>query len=348
MVSALYRCLATASLLLIVFTGCGPKGIRVPVPGRAKVVTATPPATAPAAAPVMKEEAPQTEKEAEAKTSPAATPPEKSPAAEVSPPTARSQPGESSPAPAEAKKEDPSPLPGGEGKEQTLYADSFADLKGSVKRHVDGKTQQEVPGNTRTVYMFRGMPEEGALVLQVLEDMKTSGPDEKPGVLSLSWQEVPGKLPFSGFVYLGRAAAAERMTLEPVQLAKSAADLQNLHISFRYRAINDKAVEKGDAGENAKAAKPVKLDMGWRFEPALADSFKKRLDFGKFTATDEWGTVDVCLKDGTNMETFLRTLADEHPVSFKIVWAQGDPIANYHAGDTLLIDDIVIKSVPAK
>ena len=106
MVSALYRCLATASLLLIVFTGCGPKGIRVPVPGRAKVVTATPPATAPAAAPVMKEEAPQTEKEAEAKTSPAATPPEKSPAAEVSPPTARSQPGESSPAPAEAKKEE--------------------------------------------------------------------------------------------------------------------------------------------------------------------------------------------------------------------------------------------------
>ena len=196
--------------------------------------------------------------------------------------------------------------------------------------------------------MFRGMPEEGARVLQVLEDMKPSGPDEKPGVLALSWQEVPGKLPFSGFVFLGRAAATERMALPPVQLAKSAADLQNFHISFRYRAINDKAVEKGDAAEKAKDAKPVKLPISWRFEPALADSYKKRLDFGKFTATDEWGTVDVCLKDGTNMEAFLRTLADEHPTAFKIVWTQGDAIANYHAGDTLLIDDIVVKGGPAK
>jgi hypothetical protein len=48
------------------------------------------------------------------------------------------------------------------------------------------------------------------------------------------------------------------------------------------------------------------------------------------------------------MEAFLRMLADEHPTAFKIVWAQGDSIANYHAGDTLLIDDIVVKSVPEK
>jgi hypothetical protein len=138
------------------------------------------------------------------------------------------------------------------------------------------------------------------------------------------------------------------MTLPPVQTAKSAADLKDIRISFRYRAVNVKAVEKGDATENAKDAKPVKLPISWRFEPALADSFKKRLDFGKFTATDEWGTVDVCLKDGTNMEAFLRMLADEHPTAFKIVWTQGDAIANYHAGDTLLIDDIVVKSGAAK
>jgi hypothetical protein len=219
---------------------------------------------------------------------------------------------------------------------------------GSVKRNVEGKTRQEVPGNTRLVHMFRGMPEEGSLVLQVLEDMKTSGPDEKPGVLALSWQEVPAKLPYSGFVYLGRAAAMERLTLPPVLRAKSAADLQNLRITFRYRAVNVKAVEKGDAGENAKVAEPVKFDMGWRFEPMLPDSFKKRLDFGKFTATDEWGTVDMSLADGMNMATFLLALTDERPAGFKIVWAQAGPITSYHPGDTLLIDDIRIKREASK
>src|SRR6185503_9019475 len=112
-----------------------------------------------------------------------------------------------------------------------------------VKLNADGKTRQEVPGNTRVVHMFRGMPEEGTLLLQVLEDMKTSGPDEKPGVLALSWQEVPGKLPYCGFVYVGRAAAAERLTLPPVQTAKSAADLKDIHISFRYRGINVEAMK---------------------------------------------------------------------------------------------------------
>jgi hypothetical protein len=345
MVAASHRWLGMASLLLIVYAGCGPKGIGIPVPGQPKVITPTPAVRAPVSAPVVKEAPPAEAATEETVGAPAALPAEKSPAGEAALPAAKSLPSESSPVAAEAKKEDP--LPGGDGKEQTLYADSFADVKGSVKRHVEGKIVQEVPGNTRMVFMFRGMPEEGALVLQVLEDEKTSGPDEKPGVLALSWQEVPGKLPYCGFVYLGRGAAEERLTLPPVQTAKSAADLKDIRISFRYRAVNVKAAKKGDA-ENAKPAEPVKLTVGWRFEPVLADSFKKRLDFGKFTATDQWGTVDVGLKDGTNMEAFLRMLADEHPTAFKIVWAQGDSIANYHAGDTLLIDDIVVKSGPAK
>lgn len=344
MAAASHRWLGMASLLFVVCAGCGPKGIGIPVPGQPKVITPTPAVRAPVAASVVKEDAPPAEAAVEKKAeTPAAPPPEKSPAGEAALPTAKAPPSESAPAAAEGELAAKVPPTG-----EALYADSFADVKGSVKRHVEGKTVQEVPGNTRLVHMFRGMPEEGALVLQVLEDMKTSGLDEKPGVLALSWQEVPGKLPYCGFVYVGRAAAAERMTLPRVQTAKSAADLKDIRISFRYRAINVKAAEKGDGGANAKAAGPMKLQMGWRFEPALPDSFKKRLDFGKITATDEWGTADVCLKDGTNMEAFLRMLADEHPTAFKIVWAQGDSIANYHAGDTLLIDDIVVKSVPAK
>ena len=40
--------------------------------------------------------------------------------------------------------------------------------------------------------------------------------------------------------------------------------------------------------------------------------------------------------------------AEEKPTSFKIVWAQGGPITNYHAGDTLLIDDIAVTAAATK
>jgi hypothetical protein len=284
----------------------------MPLPMRPKVVAA-PPIT-PAAPPVAKEAAPAAETPAETRPdSSAADPPGKSPAAEAPVPAAEASPPDKAP-PAEER--------------QTLFSDSFADVKGSIKRNVEGKARVEVPGNTRVAHMFRGMPVEGALVLQILEDMKTEGPDGKPGVLALSWQEVPGKLQYSGFTYLG--GTEDRILLTALLPAKTADDLANFRLSLRYRGVNDTATE------------PVKLSITWRLEPMLPDSYNKRLDLGTFTATDEWGKLDICLKDGTNAEAFLRTLAEERPTSFKIVWGQGSPIANYHAGDTLLIDEIAV------
>ena len=74
----------------------------------------------------------------------------------------------------------------------------------------------------------------------------------------------------------------------------------------------------------------------------LADSYAKRLDLGTFTVTGEWGSFEMGLADGKNSEAFLRAIADENPPSFKIIWSQTGPLANYRSGDTLLIDDIVI------
>jgi riboflavin biosynthesis pyrimidine reductase len=54
----------------------------------------------------------------------------------------------------------------------------------------------------------------------------------------------------------------------------------------------------------------------------------------------------MSLGEGTNAEALLAAIAGEKPTSFKIIWAQGGPIANYQPGDTLLIDEIVITIAP--
>ena len=215
-----------------------------------------------------------------------------------------------------------------------LYEDSFADVAGSIRRKVDGKQQPaEGPATSRTVYTFQAPPEDGVLTMRVFEDHQTPGSDGEPGVLALAWDEIPKKLPWSGFVYLGGASAEKRMTLPKLQAARTPADLSSLRLRFRYRGVN------------ANSELPVQLQLDCRLEPVLADSFARRIDFGVLVATDEWQSFDLSLADGKNLEPFLKTLAADNPPSFKIVWGQAIPIANYHAGDTLLIDDISVVSV---
>lgn len=215
-----------------------------------------------------------------------------------------------------------------------LYEDSFADVAGSIRRKIDGKQQPgEGPAASRTVYTFQAPPEDGVLTMRIFEDNRTAGPDGEPGVLAVAWDEIPKKLPWSGFVYLGGAAAGKRMTLPKLQAARTPADLSGLRLRFRYRAVN------------VSSESPVQLQVDCRLEPVLADSFNRRIDFGVLVATDQWQSFDLSLADGKNLEAFLKTVAEESPPSFKIVWGQAVPIANYHAGDTLLIDDISVVSV---
>jgi hypothetical protein len=216
-----------------------------------------------------------------------------------------------------------------------LYEDSFADVAGSIRRKVDGQQQPgEGPPASRTVYTFQAVPEDGTLSMRIFEDNVTTGPDGQPGVLALAWDEIPKKLDWSGFPYLGGAQNGKRMTIAKLQAARTVDDLRGLRLKFRYRGIN------------TSRALPAPISINCRLEPVLNDSYKHRIEFGNLLASDEWQSFDLSLADGTNLEAALKALAENNPPSFKIVWGQSLPITKYQAGDTLLIDDIILTSVP--
>jgi hypothetical protein len=186
------------------------------------------------------------------------------------------------------------------------------------------------PPPRRTIYTFHGTEEGGLLAMQSFEDAATLGPDGEAGVLSLSWQQLPPKLPWSGWTYLGGVAAEERMILPQLKQVKAADDLRGLHLKFRFKGVNQ------------RHEMPVTFNVNCRLEPLLPDSFVRRLELGNLTVTGDWGTFDMHLVDGKNTEAFLRAINDENPPQFKVVWAQIGQLANYNSGDTLLIDDLAV------
>jgi hypothetical protein len=211
-----------------------------------------------------------------------------------------------------------------------LLHDSFSDVAGTINWNRDGVRSSEGPRGTRTIYFFHGMPEGGPLVMRTVEDHVTTGPDGQPGVLALSWQEVPPTLHYSGFVYLGGREPEKRLALPPLKEARTVDDLARFRLKFRYKAAN----------ENAEG--PLNLRFGIRLEPMLTEPFAKRLEFGELTATDEWASFETSLADGKNADAFLAMLAGESPAHFKVNWSQSGQLANYRSGDTLLIDDVII------
>jgi hypothetical protein len=211
--------------------------------------------------------------------------------------------------------------------EGELLRDTFTDVQGAIYWNRDGTKSKEGLQNVRTVYFFHGMPDGGPLVMRILEDHTRYGPDGQPGVLSLAWLQLPPMLSYSGFCYLG--PRTQRLPLPELAAARTADDLASYRLRFRHRVINERTGA-------------YSLTVGCRIEPMLADSYAKRLDLKTFTATGEWGTFDLPLKEGTNAEGFLKAIAEENPTAFKIIWAQAGSYADYHSGDTLLIDDIII------
>lgn len=235
------------------------------------------------------------------------------------------------PAPGPQSNSPPAPPTG------TLYSDSFADVGGSIKRHETGKQLFQGPRNTRQIYFFAGQPEDGNLTLQIVEDATTPGPDDQPGVLALSWQQLPRAIAYSGFAYLGGATAERRMALAPLQQITALNDLAGMRLKFRYKGLK------------ADPAAPVKIHIGCRLEPTLPESYARRLDMGRFIATAEWGTYDAPLTEGSNGENFLRAITEEKPTAFKVIFAQATPtIKDYQPGDTLLLDDIEIYQATAE
>jgi len=220
--------------------------------------------------------------------------------------------------------------------ESEIFRDSFADAQGAIRWNRDGARNAEGPVSNRMIYFFHGMPEGGSLVMRIAEDNAARGPDGEPGVLALSWQELPAKLPYSGMTYLGGSDAERRLTLPLLKQAKSVDDLRPFRLAFRFQGVNE------------RRETPFRLSVGCRLEPVLADSYIKRLDLGTLAVSGEWGAFEMNFAEGSNAEEFLRAIAEENPPGFKIIWAQAGPLAAYLPGDTLLIDGILITHTGAQ
>lgn len=291
--------LAVCLWMLLTCLGCGPKGLNIP----------------------------------SGKPAPTIQPPRISSVKPATDDSATDEPiasSDSSPQTPEATSESAAPDAASHSRTGELLRETFADAAGQVRWNRDGVKSSEGPPSTRTIYFFNGMPEGGPLVMRVVEDNMTTGPDEQPGVLAFSWQELPPKLPYSGFTYLGGHTAATRLQLPPLKLAKSAGNLGPFRLTFRHKAVNAGRLE------------PFTLTFSCRLEPMLSEPYAKRLDLGDFSVSEQWGSFDKSFAEGKNLEAFLSAIASENPASFKVTWSQSGPLTNYRSGDTLLVDDIVI------
>jgi serine/threonine protein kinase len=163
--------------------------------------------------------------------------------------------------------------------------------------------------------------------LEVTADQNLAGPDGKPGVLRFQMHEVPQDLTFLGFSFLGRGAGGDFNVAHWRPGAIGRTELQEMTLSFRYKA-------------------PRQLRLNCRVEP-MDNSFHNRLDLGDFSAGMQWATFSKRFSDGANVERFLSTVngSGGQGVKLKVTFANAG--TDFHAGDSLLIDDIKLERQPA-
>jgi len=220
--------------------------------------------------------------------------------------------------------------------ETVLFADSFTDVKGYVIGQTDGKIVKGGEAPTRQVLPFMGVSPlaNGKLTISAYEDPQTLGPDGKPGVLAISFVEVPRIATYSGFAYLGGLNADKGLTLKELSSAPTVENLRQLKLKFAFKAANDRD--------------PTALGatFGCRLEPLVNNSYAVRLGFGPIEATSQWQTFERTLGDGENVAAFLQSITADQPAAYKLVWSQIGSITHYQPGDTLLIDDIQVVQTP--
>jgi hypothetical protein len=214
--------------------------------------------------------------------------------------------------------------------ETVIFTDSFDDVKGHVIGQIDGKIQVAGEAATRRILPFMGTSPlaDGKLIIAALEDPVTPGFDDKPGVLAISFKSVPTAATYCGFVYLGGVTPDRALKLKEITEAPSVESLKRIKLSFRFKATN--TLESADVG----------AIYSFRLEPLVDNSYASRLSFGSIEATDKWQTFESTLDRGQNIENFLKTVQEQRPSLYKLIWAQAGSITNYQPGDTVLVDDI--------
>jgi hypothetical protein len=216
--------------------------------------------------------------------------------------------------------------------ETVLFTDSFSDVKGHLIGQTDGKVIKGGEAATRQVLPFMGVSPlaNGKLTISAYEDPQTLGPDGKPGVLAISLVEVPRIATYSGFAYLGGRNPDSALTLKELTSAPTLQNLGQVKLRFAFKAAND------------KDPAAVGATFACRLEPLVNKSYPARLGFGPIEAKSEWQIFERQLAEGENIAAFLKSIMDENPAAYKLIWSQNGSITRYQAGDTLLIDDIQI------
>jgi hypothetical protein len=216
--------------------------------------------------------------------------------------------------------------------ETTLFADSFADVKGYVIGQTDGKIFKTGEAATRRLLPFMGLSPQtnGKLTIVAFEDPATVGFDGKPGVLAISLTDIPKVATYCGFAYLGGVEPEKALNLKEIAAEPHLENLKHITLRFRFKA------------QNLTDMSAVGATFGCRLEPLVENSYAARIGLAPIQATNEWQLFESTLDKGQNVENFVKSVDSVPSPGFKIIWSQAGSIASYQAGDALLIDDLQI------
>ena len=205
-----------------------------------------------------------------------------------------------------------------------LFFDDFSDTNGSKILIKNGESTVSNPRPTRMAIPFAGSSTD-PIALETFEDSTSTGPDGKPGLLSLSWKEIPSKLDYSGFIYSGTEKSPFRFPT--IAASSSRRELDGFEVKFRYKGVSKGRVE---------------FDVSCHFETWLQDAYRSRIDLDTLSVTNQWQEFSAKLGSAEDVNAFLQIQSENPSAQFRIVWQQVGPISHYRAGDTLLIDDLTI------
>ncbi len=207
-----------------------------------------------------------------------------------------------------------------------IYTDNFDRMSGYKTVYQQGNWQIDPVLATRIIYPFADRNSPG-IVTQIIEDAEAIGPDNKPGVLSLTWLELPNPFNYSGFAYLGMRDSM--LKLPELRPAKTPEDFRGVLLAFKYKGIN-------------AAREELHFQLNCRMEVDVPDSYQSRLDLRRLNVSSDWQIYEMDLGDGGNFAKFLEALQSAPNSAMKLNWSQIGSRHGLLPGDTVLIDDIVI------
>lgn len=120
-------------------------------------------------------------------------------------------------------------------KARIVFYDNFSGFNSFQVTNTNGDLSEPGATGNRLLFPFASESVGGKLSVTATSDIKTTGPDEKPGVLAFTVNSLPQAADFFGLVYMGRQN--RRVKLSGFNVP-SEDRMRQMRITFRYRAGN--------------------------------------------------------------------------------------------------------------